>query len=224
MFSIIIPVYNEERTISKLIDMVLSVKLPCDQSLQVIVVNDGSTDQTQMILDALNDQRLLIIHNSANSGKTAAIKEGLRHVRGDLVLVQDADLEYSPDQYAILLDAITQEGVDIVYGSRFLGNIQNMALINRWANVFSNIIFNLKFRTQLTDINTCFKLFPRSLIQSITIESDHFGFETEVTAKMVKMNKMIKEVPINYMARTREEGKKIRWWSAIKMFWGIVKY
>ena len=224
MLSIIIPVYNEERTISTIVDMVLSCELPDEMDREVVIVNDASTDGTREILNQTTDPRVRIFHFEENQGKTAAVRKGFKEAVGDLLIIQDADLEYTPDQYSLLINAMNEQKADAVYGSRFLGKIEDMKLINRLANRISNIVFNIKFGTKLTDINTCFKLFKKDFIDNLKIESERFGFETEVSVKLMRLNMKIVEVAIEYKARTKAEGKKISWSTAINMFSGIFRY
>jgi glycosyltransferase involved in cell wall biosynthesis len=222
--SIIIPVYNEEKTVAQVIHGVKSVDLPGIER-EIVVVNDGSSDGTAGALGRFDGDRLVrVFHQTPNQGKTAAIRRGLKEATGDLILVQDADLEYHPSQYPSLLAPLLKGEADAVYGSRFLGTIKGMAPMNRFANVMSNKSFNLLFGTKLTDINTCFKLFRAADIKGITIESDRFAFETEATAKLIRKGVRIVEVPITYEARSIEQGKKIAWGSALGMYWGIIKY
>lgn len=222
--SIIIPVYNEEKTIGAVLDKVLSVELPEGMTREVIVVNDGSRDQTAEVLNRYNDRQDVKILHQANQGKTAALVQGIAEATGDILLIQDADLEYDPNEYSKLLDPILMNRADVVYGSRFKGIIRNMLFINRLANMISNIVFTLLYFYPLTDINTCFKVFRREVLKSIVIKSKHFEFETEVTAKVVNRGYKIFEVPIEYIARAKQEGKKICWRRALEMFWGILKY
>jgi glycosyltransferase involved in cell wall biosynthesis len=222
--SIIIPAYNEEKTITLLLDKVFSVMLPEGMVREVIVVNDGSCDQTAEVLNRYNDRQDVKILHQANQGKTAALVRGIAEATGDILLIQDADLEYDPNEYSKLLDPILMKRADVVYGSRFRGVIRNMLFINRLANMVSNIVFTLLYFYPLTDINTCFKVFRREVLKDIVIKSKHFEFETEVTAKVVNRGYKIFEVPIEYVARAKQEGKKICWRRALEMFWCILKY
>ncbi|MFA5272308.1 MAG: glycosyltransferase family 2 protein [Candidatus Omnitrophota bacterium] len=222
--SIIIPVYNEEKTIVLVLNKVLSVAVPKGITREVIVVNDGSRDQTKEVLNRYIDSQNVKILHQTNQGKTAALVRGITYATGDIFLIQDADLEYDPVQYPVLLEPILKGEVDVVYGSRFLGNIKDMRWINNWANRISNWTLRALYRVNLTDINTCYKVFKREVIQGIHIHSRNFAFETEVTAKLIRRGIRIKEVPVKYVARSYREGKKIRWATALEMYWPIIKY
>ena len=222
--SIIIPVYNEEKTIANIIDRVISVKLPLNMEREIVIVDDGSKDRTKEILRVYQHHPLIRIFHQENYGKTTALLSGIARATGDILLIQDADLEYDPAQYPLLLAPILEKKSDVVYGSRFLGSIQKMAFINRLANIISNIALRLLYRVNLTDVNTCFKVFRKGIVQDLNICSKHFAFETEVTVKLMKRGIKIMEVPIDYAARTRWEGKKINWLHALEMFWPIIKY
>ena len=222
--SIIIPAYNEEKTITFVLDKVLSVALPEGMAREVIVINDGSCDQTAEVLHRYDGRQDVKILHQTNQGKTAALVQGIAKAAGDILLIQDADLEYDPVQYSALLDPIIKGEVDVVYGSRFLGNIKNMRWINNWANRVSSWTLRTLYRVNLTDINTCYKVFKREVIQGICIRSRNFAFETEVTVKLILKGIRIKEVPIEYAARSHMDGKKIRWLTALEMYWQIIKY
>jgi len=223
--SVIIPVYNEEQTVVRVINEVKAVELPLGIDREIIVVNDGSTDRTAGALGRFDGDRYVrIFFQQPNQGKAAAIRRGLKESTGDLILIQDADLEYQPSEYPLLLSPILKGEADVVYGSRFKGSIEMMEPVNRAANIFSNVVFNVLFGTGLTDINTCYKLFCARNIRSLDIESSHFMFETEVTAKLVRKGVKIVEVPIRYRARSVRQGKKINGLKALAMFWGIVRY
>ena len=222
--SVIIPVYNEEATIAAIIAKVQDVKLPQDLSREIIIVNDGSKDGTAAIIDRFNGVPGMIIAHQDNQGKTGALLTGIRASSGDILIVQDADLEYDPDQYPDLLAPILKGETHVVYGSRFLGSIEGMKPINRYANMISNLTINLLYGTRITDINTCYKMFTRHALKGIDIKGKHFDFDCEVTAKILRKGLSIKEVSIRYVARSRSAGKKIKWSTALSMFWKIFQY
>jgi len=222
--SIIIPAYNEAATIGVVLEKVLAVPLPGVLAREIIVVNDGSTDGTADALNSwINRPQVKIIHQK-NQGKAGAIRTGIKQASGDILLIQDADLEYDPAQYPGLLRPILEGQVQVVYGSRFLGNIQNMSRVDRFANNVSNTMFRRLYGAVITDINTCYKAFTRKALEGIIMNARNFAFETEITVKFIQKGLFIKEVPIHYAARTRQEGKKIRWGTALQMFWPILYY
>lgn len=204
--SVIIPAYNEGGTIAQIIEQVKAAQLPDGLEREIIVVNDGSTDQTAAIVEQYSSVQLL---NQDNLGKTAAVLKGIEISTGDIIIIQDADLEYNPDQYAKLVKPIMAGEHQVVYGSRFMGTIQNMKSRIRLVNFVTNLTLNCIFRTKLTDNNTCYKLFKKDVLNDITIISTHFGFDTEVTVKLLQKGVHIHEIPIDYVGRSREEGKKI---------------
>ncbi len=222
--SVVIPAYNEESTIEGIISKVREVSLPEGISREIVIVNDGSKDMTGDILSRYNGQADTVIVHQSNQGKTAALLTGFKNATGDILLIQDADLEYDPHQYAKLLQPILEGLTEVVYGSRFLGHIEAMAPINRWANKISNWTFSLLYGVKLSDINTCYKVFTRRVWEGMSITSRNFAFETEFTVKLISRGYTIKEVAIDYTARSRKSGKKIKWSTALEMFWPIIKY
>ncbi len=223
--SIIIPAYNEEKYIKDVIQRIKDVPLPFGLDKEIIIVDDKSTDRTAEILRGYSlDSEIKLVFHKKNRGKSDALKKGIDKSLGEIILIQDADLEYSPKDYPELVRPIIEKGVDVVYGSRFKGSIKNMAFLNRVANIISNLTLNLFFGTRITDINTCYKAFRKEVLDSVSLESSNFMFETEVTAKILKKGYKILEVPISYTARTREEGKKMNLPQAVQMYWGIIKY
>ena len=222
--SIVIPAYNEQNTIGPLLEKVLSAALPQGMTKEIIVVNDGSKDKTAQVLNGFAQNSSIKVFTQANAGKTAALMRGIQESRSDIILIQDADLEYDPNQYTQLLAPILNGETQVVYGSRFLGAIENMQPINRFANVVSNWTFSLLWGVRITDINTCYKVFTRQAFSGIDITSHNFAFETEVTVKFLRKGLKIKEVPIHYVARSRQQGKKINWSTALEMYWPIMKY
>ena len=222
--SIVIPAYNEEATIGQIVSKVQEVPLPAGLSKEIVIVNDGSRDKTADILSRLGGQAGIVIVHQSNQGKTAALLTGFKNATGDILLVQDADLEYDPHQYDKLLRPILEQGVQVVYGSRFLGHIEGMKPINRWANEISNRTFSFLYGFKLTDINTCYKVFTREAWEGMVITSRNFAFETEFTVKLLRRGYAIREVAIDYKARTTQAGKKIKWSTALEMYWPIIKY
>lgn len=215
--SIIIPVFNEKDTIGQVIRDVRDVPLPEGIEKELIIVDDGSSDGTQDVLQRLSDQNnVRIFYHSQNRGKTFAVKFGFQHMTGDVVVIQDADLEYSPQNYPRLLDPILKGDAQIVYGSRFLGSIKNMTVINRLANTISNWTINRLFEASMTDFHTCLKFFKREILDEVSIDSKKFSFDTEITAKLLKKRFKIREIPIEYQARS--EGKKITWLTALEAY------
>ena len=222
--SVVIPIYNEAATIEELISRVHAVDIP----KEIIVVDDGSTDGTRDVLARLSARydNIRVLLQPKNRGKGAALRLGFRDATGDFVLVQDADLEYDPAEYALLLKPLVEAKADVVYGSRFLTTKEHRVLFfwhsvgNRLLTLISNMFTNLN----LTDMETGFKVFRREVIQSIKLEQNRFGFEPEVTVKIARMKLRIYEVGISYYGRTYEEGKKIGWKDGVKALWCILKY
>ena len=220
--SIIIPTYNEEKYIASIICQVQAVLLPSGIDKEIIVIDDCSTDGTyQQLAQFKGDPSVQIIRHPKNMGKTAGIVSGFKVSTGDFILIQDADLEYNPQDYPALLAPILEGKSKVVYGSRWKGSIKDMKLINRVANLISIATVNLLYGVYLTDVCGCYKIFPKEFFDKITIFSTHFGFESEVTAKALSLGYQISEVPIRYIARTRKEGKKINWRTALLMYWTL---
>lgn len=224
LLSVLIPVYNEEATLKAIIKKVQEAPLPDGMSKEIVIVDDGSTDGTSEILASFKDVPGLLIARQANQGKTGALLTALKMARGDVFLIQDADLEYNPQEYKALLTPIMNKETQIVYGSRFLLQVKGAEAINVWANGTSNFTLNLLYGTKITDVNTCYKVFTRKAYEGIQIKGSHFDLDTELTVKMLKKGLTIKEVPITYKPRSRAEGKKIKWSTALAMFWKIIKY
>lgn len=229
--SIIIPAYNEAKTIHLILDKVLAVNLINSISKEIIIVNDFSTDNTAVVVNdyikSHSDTNFIFVEHEKNKGKGAALHTGIKHATGDYVIVQDADLEYNPEEYNILLQPMESGFADVVYGSRFMGGKPHRILFfwhsigNKFLTFLSNMFTNLN----LTDMETCYKMFKREIIQAIDLKENRFGFEPEVTAKVSKIPKVrIYEVGISYYGRTYEEGKKIGWKDGVRAIYCIVKY
>ena len=221
--SVVIPVYNEEDTVADVIEAVRSA--PYEK--EIIVIDDGSLDGTREVLAGYaGDPEVRVLQQSENRGKGAALRRGFDAATGDVVIVQDADLEYSPEDYPRLLQPIVEGRADVVYGSRFQGGPGRVlyyrhTMGNRFLTFLSNLLTDLN----LTDMETCYKVFRREVIQSLTLTSDRFGFEPEVTAKLSRIPEIsIYEVPIAYHGRTYAEGKKITWKDGVSAIWSIVKF
>jgi glycosyltransferase involved in cell wall biosynthesis len=220
--SVVVPIFNEERTVEEIVKRVRSVKL----ADEIVLVNDGSTDGTAAILDHLAAQPdVRVIHQERNQGKGAAVRTGIQAASGDLVLIQDADLEYDPRDYAKLIDPIETAGADVVYGSRFLGGPRRPTMFwHMVANKLLTLLTNLLYNNILTDMETGYKLFKREALQGITIRSNSFNFEPEITAKLLKRRVRIFEVPISFNPRDYSEGKKIKLKDAFEAVWALLWY
>ncbi|MDP9172928.1 MAG: glycosyltransferase family 2 protein [Planctomycetota bacterium] len=229
--SIVIPVYNEEATIQKLVGLVVAAPLPAGLRREIICVNDCSKDGTGAKLDQLKDLfpdcEIQVFHKPVNQGKGAALRDGFKRATGDVVLVQDADLEYDPQDYPRLLQPIVDDKADVVYGSRFIGEPHRVlyyyhTLGNQFLTAFSNMFTNLN----LTDMEVCYKVFRKAVLDKIDIKCDRFGFEPEITAKIAKYRPRLRiyEVGVAYYGRSYEEGKKITWKDGIKAILTIIRF
>jgi len=218
--SVVIPVYNEESTIGEVIDRVSDVPI----EKEIIVVDDGSTDRTAEIVHTREAKVRQIHEGRANFGKGAAIRIGLTYVEGDIVVIQDADLELDPNEYRALLEPITSGRADVVYGSRFLGRNPRVPLRTRLANRFLVLLTNVLYGSRLTDMETAYKMFRTSVVREIRLESHRFEIEPEITAKLLRMGNRIVEVPISYSPRTALEGKTIGMRDGILAIWTLLRF
>lgn len=224
--SVVIPCFNERTTLMKIIERVKAVPLN-NIKKEIIVVDDCSTDGTTELLK--NEIEIMVdkvIYHNKNMGKGAALRTGFAYATGNYVIVQDADLEYDPSEFPILLQPLLDDKADVVFGSRFMGGRPHRVLYfwhfagNKLLTLLSNIVTNLN----LTDMETCYKIFKREVIQSIKIEEDRFGFEPEIVSKVARMKYRVYEVGISYSGRTYEEGKKIGWKDGVRAIYSILKY
>jgi glycosyltransferase involved in cell wall biosynthesis len=221
LLSVVMPVYNERATIEEIIPRVLAVPI----RIQLIVVDDGSTDGTRDLLTALRAQHeFTLIFQPKNGGKGAALRRGFQEVAGDLVVIQDADLEYSPEEFPELIELICQGRADVVYGSRFIGRHRVFMFTHYAGNRLLTLLTNILYNTMLTDMETCYKVMRTSVLRSFTLDSPGFGIEPELTAKIFKRNYRVYEVPITYDGRGYEDGKKITWRDGVVALWVLIKY
>ncbi len=225
VLSVIIPCYNEVDTLETVLDKVRS----CGLKTEIVVVDDGSTDGTRELLkDKLKDKIDILLFHKRNCGKGAALRHGFQAATGDLVIVQDADLEYDPNEFNKLIEPFINGNADadVVYGSRYLrGNKFRVdGFYHEFGNKFLTMVSNICSDLSLTDMETCYKMFKREVIQSIKLKENRFGFEPEVTAKIAKKKCRIYEIPISYHPRTFEQGKKIGWKDAIRAIYCIIRY
>lgn len=217
--SVIVPVYNEEATIRKVLSELLKSKVV----YEIVVVNDGSTDNTHQEIKKVKHPKINILHKP-NGGKGSAIKEGMKKVKGDYVLIQDADLEYHPEDIEGLIHPVLKRNVSVVYGSRFLGSHSNLLFWHMIGNRLLNFLVNILYDTTLSDLETCYKLVPTKILKEINLSSNGFEIETEITCKLLKKGVRIYEVPISYVGRDFSEGKKITWKDGLHAVVSIVKY
>jgi glycosyltransferase involved in cell wall biosynthesis len=221
LLSVVMPVYNERRTIEEIIRRVMGVPI----RLELIVVDDCSTDGTRELLAGLQARYgFKLVLQPRNGGKGSALRRGFQDVTGDLVVIQDADLEYSPEEYPDLIELICQGRADVVYGSRFIGRHRVFLFTHYAGNRLLTLITNVLYNTMLTDMETCYKVMRTDVLRSMTLESNGFGIEPEMTAKIFKRGYRVYEVPITYDGRGYDEGKKITWRDGLVALWVLLKY
>jgi len=221
LLTVVMPVYNELATVEEVIRRVLALPL----RVQLVVVDDCSTDGTGDLLARLRDELgFTLVRQSKNQGKGAALRTGFTHVSGDLVVIQDADLEYSPEELPALIELICEGRADVVYGSRFLGRHRVFLFTHYLGNRLLTTLTNVLYNTMLTDMETCYKVMRAEVLRSMTLQSNGFGIEPELTAKIFKRHLRVYEVPISYDGRGYDEGKKIGWRDGVVAVWVLLKY
>jgi len=226
--SVVIPCYNEEQTVLQIVKKVQGVLV--DNEYEIIIIDDFSTDNTKQVIDSIiaNDNSVKVVCHDKNKGKGAALRSGFNRSSGGVIIIQDADLEYDPNEYKKLLKPIMTGKADVVYGSRFKSGAEARVLYywHRLGNLFLTWLSNIFTNLNLTDMETCYKVFRKEVLEQIIIEEDRFGFEPEITAKIAKIRPRIRiyEVGISYYGRTYEEGKKITWKDGIRAIYAILKY
>jgi glycosyltransferase involved in cell wall biosynthesis len=220
LLSVVMPVYNERNTVEEIIRRVLAVPL----RIELVVVDDGSQDGSGEILDRLQPELGFTLLRQKNAGKGAALRRGFSTVTGDLVIIQDADLEYSPEEYPDLIELICSGHADVVYGSRFLGRHRVFLFTHYLGNRIVTLATNVLYNTMLTDMETCYKVMRIEVLRSFALESNGFGIEPEITAKIFKRGYRVYEVPILYAGRNYDEGKKITWTAGVGALWILLKF
>ncbi len=221
LLTVVMPVYNERATLEEIVGRVHAVPV----RKELIAVDDCSTDGSRELLERLaSEQGFRLLKQDRNRGKGAAVRRGIAEAGGDVIVVQDADLEYSPEEYPELLDLIVKGKADAVFGSRFIGRHRCFLFSHYLANRFLNLITNVLYNTTMTDMETCFKAVRADLLKSLPLRSDRFGIEPEITAKLFKRRARVYEVPITYEGRDYSEGKKITWRDGFPALWTLIKY
>ncbi len=222
--SVVVPVFNERNTLVEVLRRMRAVELPDGIEREIIVVDDGSNDGTRDVLRQLGDSTVRIVLHEKNQGKGAALRTGFAHATGEFVLVQDADLEYDPEDWPKLLAPVIRGRARVVYGSRFTGERRNMLLLHWIGNRFLSMTTNVLYNTTLSDMETCYKLMERRLIEDMHLQSSRFDIEAEMSAKILKRGVRIYEVPISYSGREFDEGKKITWRDGFSALYTLIKY
>lgn len=226
LLSVVVPCYNEKSTIEEILSFIPQSSVFKEHELELIVVDDHSSDGTSEILKKRTDLYHKLLYHDKNKGKGAALRTGIRAATGDIVIIQDADMEYDPREYSILIEPIIKRQADAVFGSRFMGSGPHR-VVYFWhmvGNQFLTLLSNMLTNINLTDMETCYKVCRREVIQQIDIEEDRFGFEPEITAKLARQGCIIYEVGISYHGRTYSEGKKIGWRDGFRAIYAIIKY
>ena len=221
LLSVVMPVYNERATIEEIVGRVLAVPV----RIELIAVDDCSKDGTrEMVQELARKHGFRVLLQERNQGKGAAVRRGIAEATGDIIVIQDADLEYSPEEYPDLIDLIARGKADAVFGSRFIGRHRCFLFTHYLGNLFLNLVTNVLYNTTLTDMETCFKAVRAELLKSLPLQSNRFGIEPEITAKLFKRRARVYEVPITYEGRDYSEGKKISWKDGFPALWTLLKY
>jgi glycosyltransferase involved in cell wall biosynthesis len=222
--SVVVPVYNERNTLVEVVRRMRAVELQDTIDREIVVVDDGSSDGTRDVLRQLGDSTVRVVMHDDNRGKGAAVRTGFAQATGDYVLIQDADLEYDPEDWPRMLAPVIAGKARVVYGSRFTGERRNMLFFHWVGNRFLSLVTNVLYNTTLSDMETCYKLVDRALIADLDLQADGFEIEPEITAKILRKGVRIYEVPISYTGREADEGKKIAWTDGFTALWTLVKY